>query len=121
MARSRIASAPEPEPQSRHSSAVEQLFRKQQVLGSNPSVGSTPSPPIRPIRALVVGQQRPSSAGKPEILDPLGRLVSLSAIATGVAIVAPRIRQVALGLIERTLYATSMAWLIIVAASVTTA
>ena len=26
----------------RHSSAVEQLFRKQQVLGSNPSVGSTP-------------------------------------------------------------------------------
>src|SRR6185369_13568888 len=27
----------------RHSSAVEQLFRKQQVLGSNPSVGSTPS------------------------------------------------------------------------------
>jgi AraC-like DNA-binding protein len=26
-----------------HSSAVEQLFRKQQVLGSNPSVGSTPS------------------------------------------------------------------------------
>src|SRR4051794_32888837 len=25
----------------RHSSAVEQLFRKQQVLGSNPSVGST--------------------------------------------------------------------------------
>jgi hypothetical protein len=27
---------------SRHSSAVEQLFRKQQVLGSNPSVGSTP-------------------------------------------------------------------------------
>jgi hypothetical protein len=26
---------------SRHSSAVEQLFRKQQVLGSNPSVGST--------------------------------------------------------------------------------
>ena len=28
----------------RHSSAVEQLFRKQQVLGSNPSVGSTPLP-----------------------------------------------------------------------------
>ena len=25
----------------RHSSAVEQLFRKQQVLGSNPSVGSS--------------------------------------------------------------------------------
>ena len=29
-------------PPRRHSSAVEQLFRKQQVLGSNPSVGSTP-------------------------------------------------------------------------------
>jgi hypothetical protein len=28
-------------PSRRHSSAVEQLFRKQQVLGSNPSVGST--------------------------------------------------------------------------------
>ena len=27
-------------PSRRHSSAVEQLFRKQQVLGSNPSVGS---------------------------------------------------------------------------------
>ena len=27
----------------RHSSVVEQLFRKQQVLGSNPSVGSTPT------------------------------------------------------------------------------
>ncbi len=30
-------------PPRRHSSAVEQLFRKQQVLGSNPSVGSTGS------------------------------------------------------------------------------
>ena len=30
-------------PPRRHSSAVEQLFRKQQVLGSNPSVGSTRS------------------------------------------------------------------------------
>ena len=29
-------------PPGRHSSAVEQLFRKQQVLGSNPSVGSSP-------------------------------------------------------------------------------
>src|SRR5690349_20209469 len=29
-------------PRRRHSSVVEQLFRKQQVLGSNPSVGSTP-------------------------------------------------------------------------------
>ena len=30
----------------RHSSAVEQLFRKQQVLGSNPSVGSTHLQPV---------------------------------------------------------------------------
>jgi hypothetical protein len=42
----------------RHSSAVEQLFRKQQVLGSNPSVGSTNPRTIR-------------SAGTPR--DPLGR------------------------------------------------
>ena len=56
--------------------------------------------------------------GKPDVLDPLGRLVSLTAIATGVALVAPRIRQRALGLIERTLYATSIVWLIVVAASI---
>ena len=31
----------------RHSSAVEQLFRKQQVLGSNPSVGSIPPSRVR--------------------------------------------------------------------------
>jgi hypothetical protein len=37
----------------RHSSAVEQLFRKQQVLGSNPSVGSTP--PFRAPEALLSG------------------------------------------------------------------
>ena len=36
----------------RHSSVVEQLFRKQQVLGSNPSVGSIPlSPSGLPLQA----------------------------------------------------------------------
>jgi hypothetical protein len=36
-------------PSGRHSSVVEQLFRKQQVLGSNPSVGSTLSRVKRPL------------------------------------------------------------------------
>lgn len=56
--------------------------------------------------------------GKPEILDPLGRLVSLTAIATGIALVAPRIRQAALGIVERSQYATAIAWLIVTAASI---
>ncbi len=38
-------------PPRRHSSVVEQLFRKQQVLGSNPSVGSTSSDQNRSARA----------------------------------------------------------------------
>ena len=45
----------------RHSSAVEQLFRKQQVLGSNPSVGST-----TPL--LSVG--RPTVSGRMVGTDP---------------------------------------------------
>ena len=45
----------------RHSSAVEQLFRKQQVLGSNPSVGSTP--PFRAQEALL--SRLPGPSGGP--------------------------------------------------------
>ena len=56
--------------------------------------------------------------GKPAILGPLGWLVSATAIATGLAIVAPRIRRVALGLIERTHYASAITWLIVVSASI---
>ncbi len=41
-----------PSPARRHSSAVEQLFRKQQVLGSNPSVGSSESNRSRPAGRL---------------------------------------------------------------------
>ena len=50
-------------PSRRHSSAVEQLFRKQQVLGSNPSVGSTPLPSRgrRPVHRRV--QRDPGSGG----------------------------------------------------------
>jgi hypothetical protein len=39
----------------RHSSVVEQLFRKQQVLGSSPSVGSTPL--VRPRVAPLTGHR----------------------------------------------------------------
>ena len=47
-----------------------------------------------------------------------GWLVTATAIATGVAMVAPRIRRGALGLVERTHYAAAIAWLIVVAASI---
>ena len=56
--------------------------------------------------------------GKPAVLGPLGWLVTATAIATGVAMVAPRIRRGALGLVERTHYAAAIAWLIVVAASI---
>ena len=64
----------------RHSSAVEQLFRKQQVLGSNPSVGSI-SPfraqkallsdaehglcSCRPVAGLLTGEDRPTISISP--------------------------------------------------------
>src|SRR5262245_31324429 len=56
--------------------------------------------------------------GKPGVLDPLGWLVTVTAIATGTALVVPPIRRVALGLIERTHYAAAITWLIVVAASI---
>ena len=56
--------------------------------------------------------------GEPALLDPLGRIVTITAIATGVALVAPRIRRLALGVIERTHYAAAITWLIVVAASI---
>jgi hypothetical protein len=56
--------------------------------------------------------------GKPAVLGPLGWLVTATAIATGAALVAPRIRRAAFGLIERTHYAAAIAWLIVVAASI---
>ena len=56
--------------------------------------------------------------GKPAVLGPLGWLVSATAIATGTALVVPRIRRHALGLIERTHYAAAITWLIVVAASI---
>jgi hypothetical protein len=56
--------------------------------------------------------------GKPAALGPLGWLVTATAIATGIALVVPSIRRVALGLIERTHYAAAITWLIAVSASV---
>jgi hypothetical protein len=56
--------------------------------------------------------------GEPPVLDPLGWLVSVTAVVTAAALVLPRIRRVALGLIERTHYASAIAWLIVVSASI---
>ena len=56
--------------------------------------------------------------GRPAVLGPLGWLVTVTAIATGTALVVPPIRRVALGLIERTHYAAAITWLIVVAASI---
>jgi Protein of unknown function (DUF998) len=56
--------------------------------------------------------------GKPAVLGPLGWLVTATAIATGTALAVPRIRRVALGLIERTHYAAAITWLIAVSASI---
>ncbi len=57
-------------------------------------------------------------SGKPDVLGPLGWLVTATAIATAVAIVAPRIRGRALGVVERSFYAAALTWLIVVAASI---
>jgi hypothetical protein len=56
--------------------------------------------------------------GKPAILGPLGWIVTVTAIATGTALVVSPIRRVALGLIERLHYAAAITWLIVVAASI---
>src|SRR5262245_24062996 len=56
--------------------------------------------------------------GKPSVLGPLGWLVTATAIATGTALGGSPIRGVALGAIERSHYASAIAWLIVVAASI---
>src|SRR5262245_17111814 len=56
--------------------------------------------------------------GKPSVLGPLGWLVTVTAIATGTALVVTPIRRVALGAIERPHYAAALAWLIVVAISI---
>jgi hypothetical protein len=56
--------------------------------------------------------------GKPGALGPLGWAVTVTAIATGTALVVPPIRRAALGLIERTHYAAAITWLIAVSASI---
>ena len=57
-------------------------------------------------------------SGKPDVLAPLGWLVTATAIGTATALVVKPIRRAALGLIERLFYAASIVWLIVVAASV---
>src|SRR6478672_10112672 len=49
----------------RHSSAVEQLFPKQQVLGSNPSVGSTPLLHSSAKQAFTISCWRRSHVSRP--------------------------------------------------------
>jgi hypothetical protein len=68
--------------------------------------------------SIAVAARRMEWTGMPELLGPLGWLVLVTAIATGAAIVIPRIGRVALGLIERTHYAAAIAWLIAVAVSI---
>jgi hypothetical protein len=55
---------------------------------------------------------------KPGVLDPLGWIVTATAIATGAALVVEPLRRAALGVIERTHYAAAMIWLIAVAISI---
>jgi hypothetical protein len=56
--------------------------------------------------------------GKPAALGPIGWVVTATAIATATAIFVAPIRRAALGLIERTHYASAITWLIVVAASI---
>jgi hypothetical protein len=67
--------------------------------------------------SIALSASQISWTGKPEVLGPLGWLVTATAIATGIALVVPSIRRAALGLIERSLYASTIAWLVVVAAS----
>ena len=70
-------------------------------------------------RAMVVLQGVGAIAvGLGQETDPLGWLVTATAIATAAALVVEPIRRVALGLIERLFYAASIVWLIVVAASI---
>jgi hypothetical protein len=68
--------------------------------------------------SIAVASSRIHWTGEPAILDPLGWLVTVTAIATATALIVRPIRRVALGLIERTHYASAIAWLIVVAATV---
>jgi hypothetical protein len=68
--------------------------------------------------SIAVAASRLDWTSKPAVLGPLGWLVTATAIATGTAIVVAPIRRVALGLIERTHYASAITWLIVVAGSI---
>lgn len=68
--------------------------------------------------SIAVAASRLEWTGMPGWLDPLGRLVLVTALATGVALVVPPIRRAALGLVERAHYAAAITWLVAVAASI---
>jgi hypothetical protein len=68
--------------------------------------------------SIAVAASRVQWTGMPGFLGPLGWLVLVTAIATGIALVVKPVRRVALGIIERAHYAAAIAWLIAVAASI---
>lgn len=68
--------------------------------------------------AIAVAASHLDWTGKPDVLGPLGWLVTATAIATATALVVEPIRRAALGLIERLFYAASIVWLLVVAASI---
>jgi hypothetical protein len=68
--------------------------------------------------AIAVAAAHIDWTGRPSVLGPLGWAVTVTAIATGTALVLPPLRRAALGLIERTFYAAAIIWLIVVAASI---
>ena len=68
--------------------------------------------------SIAVAASHLNWTGRPAALGPLGWVVTATAIATGIALVVPPIRRVALGVIERTHYAAAITWLIAVSASV---
>jgi Protein of unknown function (DUF998) len=68
--------------------------------------------------AIAVAASHLDWTEKPDVLGPLGWLVTATAIATATALVVEPIRRAALGLIERLFYAASIVWLIVVAASI---
>jgi uncharacterized protein DUF998 len=67
--------------------------------------------------AIALASTSISWDGDPAVLRPLGQAVAASAIATAVTRLAPPLRRV-FGLVERVLYATSIAWLAIAAADI---
>jgi hypothetical protein len=68
--------------------------------------------------SIALASSRIHWTGEPAFLDPLGWLVTVTAIATAAALVVGPLRRRALGIIERSHYASAIAWLLVVATSI---